>query len=242
LRSLLSRLTYANVMATLAFFLAVSGATALGASGLLTGRDIKNGSITGADIRNHSLSSSDLGKSAVTGAAVHDGSVTGADVKDGSLRAADFAAGDLELLRGPKGDTGAKGDQGPQGPAGPTGEPGAAGIEHVSWTGADVTSYVNDTPLVDQHVPANGGWLMLATMQVTNTSASDDSFNCGLYVDGQQVGGGGDSVSAGTTKELNSVAFGPADAGTEVVLKCENGGGGGTFDVSGISIRLAKLM
>ena len=82
---------------------------------------------------------------------------------------------------------------------------------------------------------------MLATMQVTNSSASDDWFACGLFVDGQQTGGGGDNVAAGATKELNAVGFGPADANAEVVLKCESGGSG-TFDLADVSVNLAKLM
>jgi hypothetical protein len=178
----------------------------------------------------------------VTGSVVRDSSITGADVHDGSLRAADFDPADLELLRGPKGDAGPKGDPGLPGVAGPPGEPGASGIQRLSWTGSDVTGYVNDTPLVDRQLATAGGWLMLATMQVTNSGSSDDWFGCGLFVNGQQIGGGGgDNVAAGTTKELNSVGFGPVVANAEVVLKCESGGSG-TFDLSGITLRLAKLM
>jgi hypothetical protein len=58
-----SRLTYANVAATLALFLALGGSAyatlrVTGANvvdGSLTGADIRNGSLTGADIRNKSL-------------------------------------------------------------------------------------------------------------------------------------------------------------------------------------------
>ena len=82
---------------------------------------------------------------------------------------------------------------------------------------------------------------MLASMQVRNSGASDDWFNCGLFVGGQQIGGGGENISAGTTRELNSVGFGPADANEQVVLKCESGGSE-SFDLADISLRLAKLM
>jgi hypothetical protein len=228
----LSRLTYANVMATLAFFLAVSGATAIGASGLLTGRDIRNGSLTGRDVKNHSLTTADLGLN----------SVLGGDVKDGSLRAADLDPADLELLRGPQGAPGAQGVPGPQGPAGPAGDPGSSGIQRASWTSPDVAGYVSDTPLLDHQVPANGGWLMLAVLHVTNTSASDDWFSCGVYVDGQQIGGGGgDTVTAGTTRQIGAVGFGPVQTSQHITVKCQSGGSG-SFDLTALSLSVAKLM
>jgi hypothetical protein len=226
-------------MATLAFFLAASGATAI-ASSLVTGAEVKNGSLTGADVRDHSLSSRDLKRGAVSTRSVHDGSLTGRDVRNGTLRVADFDASDLDLLRGPKGDMGPQGQQGAQGPQGPAGPQGSSGIERASWSGSDVTGYVNDTPIFDQ-VPGAGGWLMLANYQVTNTSASDDWFGCGLFVNGQQIGGGGDNVPAGTTREQNAVGFGPVDANEHVVVKCQSGGSG-TFDLSGVTLQLAKLM
>ena len=236
---ILSRLNYANVMATLAFFLAASGATAV-ASSLMTGADVKNGSLTGADVRDHSISSRDLKRGAVSARSVHDGSLTGADVRNGSLRAADFDASDLDLMRGAKGDTGPQGPQGAQGAQGPAGPQGSSGIERASWTGIDVSGYVNDTPVFDQ-VPGAGGWLMLANYQVANTSLSDDWFGCGVFVGGQQIGGGGDNVPAGTTREQNSVGFGPVDANEHVVVKCQSGGSG-TFDLSNLTLKLAKLM
>jgi uncharacterized protein YjbI with pentapeptide repeats len=243
-RQVLARLSYANVMATLAFFLAVSGATAFAASTLLTGADIRDGSITGADVRNHTLSAQKLRRGSVTGAVVRNQSLTGSDLKDGSVRAADFDPRELDLLRGAKGDAGAKGEQGPQGPQGaqgPPGEPGSSAIERASWQGSDMNGYVNGTTIIDRQVPTSGGWLMLAHFEVTNTSGPDDWFNCGLFVGGQQIGGGGDNIQAGTTRELNAVGFGPADADEHVVVQCESGGSG-TFDIANVSLSLAKLM
>ena len=86
------RLTYANVVATLALFLALGGTSyAL----TVTGRDVRDDSLTGRDVRTGSLRSS--------------------DVRDGSLLAADFGAGQL-----PRGEKGEKGDPGDRGPAGAT--------------------------------------------------------------------------------------------------------------------------
>ncbi len=86
-----SRLSYANVMATLAMFIALGGSSY--AAITITGKNVKNSSLTGADIKNSSLA--------------------GADVKNGSLRAQDFRTGDLpQGPKGDKGDTGAKGETG----------------------------------------------------------------------------------------------------------------------------------
>ncbi|MEA2412096.1 MAG: hypothetical protein QOC77_2657 [Thermoleophilaceae bacterium] len=86
--SLRSRCTYANVMATVAVFIALGGSSY--AALTITGRQVRDGSLTGADVKN--------------------GSLTGTDVKDRSLRARDFRSGDLPR--------GAQGLQGVQGPAG----------------------------------------------------------------------------------------------------------------------------
>jgi hypothetical protein len=64
-------LSYSNVMATLAVFVALGGTTY--AAIKITGKDVRNNSLTGADVRNNSLRS--------------------ADVKNGSLKAKDFAVG-----------------------------------------------------------------------------------------------------------------------------------------------------
>jgi len=57
-RRLGRRLTYANIVATLALVIAVSGGTAFAASQLIKGKQIAKGTITGANIKKGSLSSS----------------------------------------------------------------------------------------------------------------------------------------------------------------------------------------
>jgi hypothetical protein len=103
-----SGLTYANVMATFAVFVALGGASyaafRLPANTVGT-RQIKNGQVRSADLAKDSVSSP--------------------KVKDGSLLSADFRPG--ELVAGPAGPAGAKGDTGPAGPAGLKGDAGAAG-------------------------------------------------------------------------------------------------------------------
>lgn len=97
------RVTYANVMATIALFLSLGGTSFAAYS--LSGRDVVNETLTGADVRN--------------------GSLTSPDVRDGSLLAVDFRKGQLKA--GPKGVQGEPGTQGPQGIQGDNGETGGRG-------------------------------------------------------------------------------------------------------------------
>ena len=93
-------LTYSNVMASAAVFIALGGSSY--AAVKITGDDVRNGSLSGKDIR--------------------DGSLASGDVRDGSLRAADLRPGVLKAgVQGPKGDKGdpgAKGDKGDPGDGG----------------------------------------------------------------------------------------------------------------------------
>jgi hypothetical protein len=87
-----SRLTYANVVASLALFLVLSGGTAVALTGSNTvfSDDIVDNQVRSADVRNDTLTgggltAADLRPGSVGGSEVKDGSVTGADVKESSL-------------------------------------------------------------------------------------------------------------------------------------------------------------
>ena len=102
-------LSYANVMATVAVFIALGG-SALAAGYVITNSgQIKDGAVTGSDVKNATL--------------------TGRDIKDNSLTASDFS-GSLQGATGvgrdgAKGATGEKGEgRRCSGPAGPAGRPG----------------------------------------------------------------------------------------------------------------------
>jgi hypothetical protein len=82
------RLTYANVMSSIAVFLVLGGGAAIAAG----------------QLGKNSVGSKQLKKNAVTAAKIKKNAVTGAKVKPGSLQAADFASG--QLPAGPKGDIG----------------------------------------------------------------------------------------------------------------------------------------
>jgi hypothetical protein len=91
LKQLRKRLTYANVVSSIALFLVLGGGAAFAAS----------------QLGKNSVGSKQLKKNAVTSAKIKKNAVTGAKVKPGSLQATDFAAG--QLPAGPKGDKGAPG-------------------------------------------------------------------------------------------------------------------------------------
>jgi len=102
-----SRLTYANVMSTIAFVLAFGGGTAYAShlvvesSDIVDGQvkavDLGNSAVTSAKIRDGAVATADLADGAVTGAKVADSSLTGADVLGGSLTGGDIADGSLVL-------------------------------------------------------------------------------------------------------------------------------------------------
>ncbi len=94
-----SHLTYANVMATIAVFIALGGTSY--AALQITSRNVPKDALTGADIKN------------LTGADVRNNTLTGADVRN--LTMADFAAQERPGLAGVPG------------PPGPPGPPGVAG-------------------------------------------------------------------------------------------------------------------
>jgi uncharacterized protein YjbI with pentapeptide repeats len=93
-----SRLSYANVVSSLALALAVGGGTAVAATSLsyhqVTGAKLAPNAVTPSKVKNSSLSGTDL----------RDSSLTTNDIRNGSLLAADFAAN--QLPQGPKGEPG----------------------------------------------------------------------------------------------------------------------------------------
>jgi hypothetical protein len=103
-RRLLSNLTYANVVATVALFAALGGSSY--AAFTVSGRNVADESLTGRDIRNGSLGLADLSEFAT---------VTRRRGR-----------------RGPRGRQGARGPAGPPGAQGPPGAPGATTVAEFS--------------------------------------------------------------------------------------------------------------
>ena len=116
------RLSYANVVASLALFVALGGTGY--AAVTITSKNVQNGSLTGTDIKNSSIAS--------------------ADVKNGSLLAQDFKVG--QLVRGAPGAPGVPGVPGQPGSAGQKGDKGDTG----EAGSARAYAFVNSDGSVDE--------------------------------------------------------------------------------------------
>jgi hypothetical protein len=157
------RLSYANVIATLALFLALGGS---------------------------SYAAVQLSRGAVKAKHLAAGSVTSTKVKNRSLAARDFKRGQLpsgaqgtQGPAGPQGPAGAQGVQGPQGIPGPT----QASVE--GGVGA-LPAAVFESPILSDTVQTSRAGRLFVygkarlTVNCTNTFA-----RTGLYVDGNPVPG-----------------------------------------------------
>jgi hypothetical protein len=88
LAKLRSHLTYANVMATIAVFIALGGSSY--AALHIGSRQIVNNSIRSKDIRNNNLRGKDIRIGTIGSSDVRDDSLSGADIQDGAVGATDL--------------------------------------------------------------------------------------------------------------------------------------------------------
>jgi hypothetical protein len=111
MKQIRERLTYANVMSSIAVFLVLGGAA---------------------------FAATQLPKNSVGSKQLKKGAVSSSKVKDGSLKAADFGAGQIPAgPAGPQGKEGKEGKEGKQGKEGKEGPPGLSELETVSKTSAN---------------------------------------------------------------------------------------------------------
>jgi hypothetical protein len=121
-------LSYANVTASLALFVALSGI-----------------SWAAVALPRNSVGTKQLKKNAVTGPKIKGNAVTSAKVRNGSLLAADFMAGQLPAgSQGPMGPQGPRGERGERGEPGQNGAPGAPGQQGEPGT-ARAFAFVDPT-------------------------------------------------------------------------------------------------
>lgn len=116
IKTMVSKLTYANVLSTVAVFAAMTG-TAWAAL-TVTGGMILDGTVTSADVKNGSIRAGDLTASTrswlrrTNGGLIKNRSVKGNDIARYTLKRENFTAGITAALRGEQGLTGATGATG----------------------------------------------------------------------------------------------------------------------------------
>jgi hypothetical protein len=175
-----AKLTYANVVATLALIVALGIGTAW------AGTHLSKNSVKSKQIKDGAVQNMDLAADAVTSE----------KVKDGSLLGADFAAGQLPAgATGPQGPQGEQGLQGIQGPAGPT-----LGVSYgATPPAAEYLSLSFERVEID--MPVGGRLFATANSQslgtVCNPSGNAD---IGLYVDGSSASPGSATPIPGTDR------------------------------------------
>jgi hypothetical protein len=161
------RVTYANVMATAAVFLALGGTSY--AAVTITGKDVKDSSLTGRDVKNSSLTTRDIKDGSLVAADFRAGQLTGGAAGSQGTRGEAGAAGP----QGPKGDTGATGSQGPKGDTGPAGS--AAAYATIDRTGAMYSEHHKNLTNADITHPATGVYCVLPHYDVSVASPFEDA-------------------------------------------------------------------
>jgi hypothetical protein len=103
MRRLLSKLTYANVVATLALFLALGGGAVIAAQQVgknaIKSKNLAANAVKTQDIARNAVKASKLASNAVKNKNLAKGAVTGAKVKGGTLTRTQLAAGTLAGLQ-----------------------------------------------------------------------------------------------------------------------------------------------
>jgi hypothetical protein len=107
LQKLRNRMTYANVMSSIAVFMAMSGVAwaatlpknSVGStqikSNAVTSKKIKTGQVAGSDVKDSGLTGTDVKDGGLAGADIADGGLNGADIANGGIAAADLAPGTI---------------------------------------------------------------------------------------------------------------------------------------------------
>lgn len=204
MREISKRLTYANVMSTLAVFMVLGGGAAVASNHILP----KN-----------SVGTPQLKKNAVTKAKIKKNAIDSSRIRDGSLLAQDFKAGHL-----PAGPTGAQGAPGAPGPRGPSDGRASSVNGNVQLGTSEASPLV-----VDSLALAPGKWLVVGETALTNISNAERSAWCSLNGNGAQLGRTrAFDEAAGTQRSSDATVLGAIDLpeGGSVEFRCWASGAG----------------
>ena len=187
-RGLRARLSYANVTASLALFVALGG-TAVAAVTLprdsVGSPQIRTDGVKSPEIAKDAVRSPEIAKDAVRSPEIKAEAVGTSKIHDGGVRLADISDGARGALHGAQGPAGPRGDTGPQGPPGPTAA--AVSDDRDAGPGPDETM----GPTADLITPSAGDVLVFGHVTVDLSCPAGSTFSCGfdagLYVDGDPV-------------------------------------------------------
>ncbi len=160
------RLSYSNVMSTIAVFAALGGTSY--AAVKISGKDVRDASLTGRDVKDRSLRTRDIRRS---------------DLR--RLTAGLTARAGSDGLPGPQGPAGPAGPAGAQGPArvpGPQGERGSAAagaLPRAAWRFGPNIAFMHTAfgEIVSVPLPA-GKWHVTATGLVENRDGATREVTC----------------------------------------------------------------
>jgi hypothetical protein len=159
LRTLRSRLTYANVVASIALFVALGGS-----------------SYAAVQLSKNSVKSKHIGSGQVRTGDIRGNAVTTSKIRNGTLELSDFNAQVASDLRGAAGPQGPGGAQGPQGAGGEAGAAGPSGssVSRLHWAGTTTVGNNTQAPLLPPITRTHkGDTSQLYTGRASITAPSD---------------------------------------------------------------------
>ena len=234
MQRILRRLSYANVAATLALFVALGGSAAA-AGGLITGAQIEDASLTGSELADRTIGARKLRLNRITGAQIHNHSLTGTDIRDRSLELADLSVPAVDRLKGATGDPGAPGAPGPAGPSGAT-------YTTLQATAPDVSNLGSLQTILTRPLAGAGVYFVSGRVMITNNSGGTVNIGCGVRMEGNLIPTAGGSVADGAAATFQiPYVFTVEDATGGAELVCDSGGAGTGVSVSDIHLSLFKL-
>ena len=203
------QITYANVVATLALFLAVAGGTtavALNGSNNVDANDIQQGAVAGREVKNETLFARDLGKGSVGAAEVQGASITGGKVKDGTVWSRELGTGSVTAE-----DIA-------------TAAVGADEVGDSALSGADILDESLDTADVDEPSLFNNNSLTGGDI-AEGTLFNDDSLTGADVNEGSLVGfqGGAGNTEMGGGELVTGQADTYPVPGGSIVYNCQPG-------------------